>query len=346
MATACERQDQWRVALTLLDSEVTTEFLGDESWRLAKLSQLRERPKSWNLEPASDLEDMSFSKLVVRMWAAASLSAGARESSQLCWEAMCRLTRGDASHLSIDNIAKLAWSISMLPPCSATPVALHHLQRELAHRAQRLRYATESGEGHGFVQTFLDEALTVLWSSSFAGFLSDAAAHSVWNLQSATDRIHPVEWLEGVPDPSRSRIGEAYVVQLLPEQLVIFKPPGWEVDYAPAAGLAEGVLRSKLSDFIRAWLTPRQFRCRQKLQQIQAFCLPIYWLMMVDAIYLDLKASPQRDGLVDPWRPKEWFFASPGRSEFRSYFGRQWQEGLRRSQDADGHWQSQERTFG
>lgn len=198
---------------------------------------------------------------------------------------MCRLTRGDASHLSVDNMAKLAWSISMLPPCSATPLALHHLQRELVQRAERLRYATESGEGQGFVQAFVDEALTVLWSSSFAGFLSDAAAHSVWHLQSATDQIHPVEWL-GVPDPSKSsRIGEAYVVQLLPEQLVIFKPPGWEVDYATAstaAGLAEGVLRSKLSDFVRAWLTPRQFRCRQKLQQTEAFCLPVYWLMRHD----------------------------------------------------------------
>ena len=266
MATACERQHQWGVALTLVDREVTAEFLGDKSWRRAKLSQLGGRPQSWNLEPGSDLEDLSFSKLVVRMWAAASLSAEAHESSQLCWEATCRLTHGDATHLSMDNMAKLAWSISMLPPCSATPLALHHLQRELAHRAERLGYATESGEGQGLVQAFVDEALTVLWSSSFAGFLSDVAAQSVWHLQSATDGIHPLEWLEGVPDPSRSSgIDEAHVVQLLPEQLVIFKPPGWEVDYATAAGPTEGVLSSKLSDFVRAWLTPRQFRCRQKL---------------------------------------------------------------------------------
>ena len=256
MVTSCERH-QWQLAVALVAD-------AGDPWRRAKLSQLvdrrveLERPESWILP---DLEDLSFSKLVVLTWAAASLSA--HLSGKLGQEVMRRLSRGDAALLSMENIAKLAWAISMLPATSTTPLALHHLQLELTQRANKMHVIDEDIEG--FVASFLEDAFTVLWSSSFAGFLFEAAAHAAWRLLRLLRfpvQIHPLESLnEGVCNTA-----EPHVVQLLPDQLVIFKPPGWEVDYATGSA---GVARSLLSSFLSAWLTPRRLCCKQKLRQTQ-----------------------------------------------------------------------------
>ena len=265
LSTICEQQDQWCAAVVVLGSAagaLLARDKTDKAWRLAKLSQLVERPRprtlSLNLDGDwEDLSHLSFSKFVVLIWSVASLSE-ARLGQHLCQEALRRLRSdddGDASLLSMEEVAKLGWSISMFPANFATPLVLHQLQREVSKRSKGLK-----GDSAASRATFLDEALTVLWSSSFAGCLSDLASRFLWQLL-------PLRKIEVLPALEANIMSDVktcempQVVQLLPDQLVILKPPGWEVDYTDTT---DGT-GCHLSSFLSAWLTPRLLRCRQTL---------------------------------------------------------------------------------
>lgn len=263
LSTICEQQDQWCAAVVVLRSApgaLLARDKTDKAWRLAKLSQLLEgpRPRTLSLDLDADWEDLShlsFSKFVILIWSVASLSE-ARLGQHLCQEALRRLRGdGDASLLSMEEVAKLGWSISMLPANFATPLVLHQLQREVAKRSEGLK-----GDSAGSRAAFLDEALTVLWSSSFAGCLSDLASRFLWQLL----QLRKIEVLPPLETNIMSDVKTCempQVVQLLPDQLVSLKPPGWEVDYTDTA---DGT-GCRLSSFLSAWLTPRLLRCRQTL---------------------------------------------------------------------------------
>ena len=188
---------------------------GAQAWRQAKLGRLQ--GSQAKLEREREVPDLMFT------WAAASLGINVPELAKQVWH---ELEAG--LQLSARELSQLAWALAMLEPSVHSTRALHRLQMELAEMCRR---------GRADVR----DALTVLWSASFSDCLSPRAAEMVWE----TFRGPPAV-LQALERPTA---GSVRLVKVLPGQFVIYKPPGWQVDYGEALQADRGYLSSFLNSF-------------------------------------------------------------------------------------------------
>ncbi|CAK9097827.1 Ribosomal large subunit pseudouridine synthase D (23S rRNA pseudouridine(1911/1915/1917) synthase) (rRNA pseudouridylate synthase D) (rRNA-uridine isomerase D), partial [Durusdinium trenchii] len=178
----------------------------------------------------------------------AAASPARPSGSQVISEVWKRLADGE--QLTINERAILAWSLSMLPSSPLTPLAIQELQVQMVQVASQLRLEELLGE-------FAAAAFTVFWSSSFADSLSRSAAQAVWlamwnalNLEPQLFPVEVVSWAKSSQvDPG---------MQIFPDQVVISKPPGWQVDYEEVAPPSDASSGRRLSELLRAVATPRR----------------------------------------------------------------------------------------
>ena len=210
LATCYERLGLWRLAVAKLGGGGQ---LAGQAWRQAKLGRLQGGlpPK---LKPGGELPDLMFT------WAAASLGINVPELAQQMWH---QLEAG--AQLSGRELSQLAWALAMLEPSVHSTRALHRLQLELAQMCRRGRVDVR-------------DALTVLWSASFSDCLSARAAETVWETFG-----RPAALLQALEMPTT---GSVRLVKILPGQFVIYKPPGWQVDYKEGRKADRGYLSSFL----------------------------------------------------------------------------------------------------
>ncbi|CAJ1344376.1 unnamed protein product [Effrenium voratum] len=298
--TACERQLHWRQALRLAGSE----FAASAAWRRAKVAELSEdQPQAAAVQEAPN----TLPKLAVLLWSSASLGL---DAGHLCAEVSERLRHREGQVLDVRQMADLAWALSMLPSDSTTMVSLQHLQWDLARLTLRGSLPPD----------FPDRALTVLWSSCFAGCSSHQAAEVVWRaLQEASQAQGGASAVAPLTlKPPLAPSPEPRVALQLRDKAVVFKPPGWQVDYSPSGKTEEaesdGKARSHLSDFLRALEPSRaQITCPPQHGFIHRLDVPSSGLILAARTwgsFYDLKLQLalgllQRDYAVlcHGWRP-------------------------------------------
>ncbi|CAE7763190.1 unnamed protein product [Symbiodinium sp. CCMP2592] len=281
--SACQSQGRWQmVSNLLLDTStpagaVTNSFLADSfnidftgaeisgsdlshlSWRLARTtrhfasSPTMVKQMSTSLsqlvmsEASSDIE---LSELCSVMWSLASMSA-TDALSGLVKSAKGRLENGEGRLLKPASLANLAWALSIADSESAVLLAV---QRELIRRLPEL----SNSQSYRWQMEFVDATLTILWASSFADSSAGPAKLSARSsLGKLGARLDLTAGKKLLPAVAGSRVGlsgassrmEPFIKKAVADILVVFKPPGWEVDLSSQEQSRE---KGRLSEFIRA----------------------------------------------------------------------------------------------
>ncbi|CAE7595563.1 EMB2654, partial [Symbiodinium natans] len=278
--SACRRQSRWQmVSSLLLDTStpagaVTNSLLLDDltavagctdlssadvsyiSWRLARAT--RHFPPGMMEQASGQLAklvaaaptDLEFSELCSVMWSVASMSA-ADVLSGLVDRATVQLEHGDGRLLKSASLANLAWALSTSGPSKTHDSALLQVQSELVRRLPELCQS----QSYRWQMEFVDAALTILWASSFADVLAwataDAARSSLSQLGARLDldslKLLPVASGQSGQVPSAPSSAAPFVKAEVADVLVVFKPPGWEVDLGPQEASRE---KGRLSEFV------------------------------------------------------------------------------------------------
>ncbi|CAJ1345550.1 unnamed protein product [Effrenium voratum] len=243
VVTAAEKAGQWQIALMLLDLESARQegpgAQAQRAWRRGRRARLGAAPGA---AAPQQLPESTLQELSTLAWAVAVAGATDRE---LLREIRARLQNGEAKLLPLRSLANLAWSLAM----SGHDVQI--LRRELGARI-------ESGSLSGLSSA--SSVLELLWASNFATATGSAASSSSRSLSvwAAVMRALPAPAL--APLVANSGSGsipgagtggmEPTVARQLPDRLVVYKPPGWQVDECGEA------MAFPLSSFVRA-LHPR-----------------------------------------------------------------------------------------
>jgi len=228
---------------------LTFKELSDVTWRLARLSRtdlpgVRQISVAKVSEAALeqmelDTSSASISEITAMLWSMASLSVQVD---------LTRFTSISArlATSSLTGLANLAWAVATLGCDRPAEDLLLAFQEELLRRCT---WKMQLGSGP---QATAEALLTVLWSATFAGLLQERVRSAVH--QFLLQEIVPqFDELGGdlLPLASTSASQEAEDPKInmdLGDRLVIYKPPGWEVDTTISPGPSSGRL---LSAFLR-----------------------------------------------------------------------------------------------
>ncbi|CAE8588868.1 unnamed protein product [Polarella glacialis] len=289
---ACEKGRQWQLALLLLHQDGTAksgledsglEWTGGEapgafsgrSWRLAKLDssdtpsgqEAKEQLAREALAELSEEEGLRSPRAVATLlWSLASLGVSDAALLQAANEAVAsRLSMGQCS---TRDLSKLAWSLASLG--SREPLVFEGIQRELSRRAEQLLLFAEgvstaaAPASSQRVTEFAMAALACAWACSCAGVpQSPSLQQAILRAGRALSRaagpaaVVPLVAIQRVwGDQSRNCEALPKVVLELSDRLVVYKPPGWQVDDGQDEA---GTGRGWLSSFLHALLPARQW---------------------------------------------------------------------------------------
>ncbi|CAJ1372710.1 unnamed protein product [Effrenium voratum] len=259
--TACEKNFQWKAVLCLLmetstavgeavsqlyetatcaASSLSTEERTEMSWRLGKLSQLGLPGATLNTVPT----DATLTALCTMVWSAASAFDACEALAQAVEQRF-----GEAWTLSGRSLANLAWGLATLN--IGEPKLYLLIQGEVLRRGREL-IASKS-----VLINYASCLVEVLWACSFAGLASASRASEAHDVLDAIG-----QQLDDMCDmcdtcvPRREPGAHEHavfngppprVVMDLPDKLVLFKPPGWQVDDLTSEG-------RPLSAFLRSSL--------------------------------------------------------------------------------------------
>ncbi|OLP95059.1 putative RNA pseudouridine synthase [Symbiodinium microadriaticum] len=195
--------------------------------------------------------DIQLSELCSVMWSLASMSA-TDALGDLVKTARGRLEKGEGRLLKPASLANLAWALSIADSESAVLLAV---QRELVRRLPEL----SQSQSYRWQMEFADATLTILWASSFANTSAGPARLAARTaLGRVGARLDPAGKLlpavaSRVGLSGTSRRMEPFIKKAVADVLVVFKPPGWEVDLSSQEQSRE---KGRLSEFIRAMYYP------------------------------------------------------------------------------------------
>ncbi|CAE8699965.1 unnamed protein product, partial [Polarella glacialis] len=344
-ATACEKARQWRVSAQLLlatsnslEGNPTAEGLSRQAWCLSRLDGVEDesRLKATLLARSATphLNRMRPQELAVLLRSFASMSVlDSTFVSEACRQVSVVLASWRlAAELPTRSLGDVAWALATLG--AGDPQLFEAMQQELVKRCAAFRVKDDT-PGTACVE-FTSAALLLLWACSFAGQLMNSAAQCAQMLlhrigrsldQRASSAVIAscavVLPLSGTP-PDGDDGDLPSVVLELPDRLVLYKPPGWQVDDGQDDP-RDKPERDRLSSFVHLLLPPQRWPIVDDVQHQRGFLhrldVPSSGLVLVaktHEAYYDLKLQLAMGSLVRDYVVLCHGWLSPGLSEVKA----------------------------